>query len=362
MITLRQLATIGISTTYARMLGGNKIKHYYVTYARALTDSRAAEEMIVEYVRKETGEDVVIETRKINNAYGIDSASIQVAKDVLDDFPNVKKQLEKCEVKSLLHQYNQQDEWYKYLLNPIAHVWNWFASKINAKWSITQWEELGGYPETKLGRRGLFALRDRIKSIPLMPIAGWRRQVTPCRYLTVTFDESNRDQAVKTLQKDLQILADKKLIMGHLAMPFQIQLADVVGSGELSYVLACFLFIDDRRFEKLIGKKKFREEGYKPLSLKTLLGLKTEAVEGSLGYADFRKKWEIEEVNIFEHERQERWDTYVDSFENPKLAGITFKEGQIEREAQIKSFEEHQKAIEKHQKELFEKRQQKKKQ
>jgi hypothetical protein len=53
------------------MLGGNKIKHYYVSHAKALTDSKPVEEMILEYVKKETCEDVIIETRKINNAYGI---------------------------------------------------------------------------------------------------------------------------------------------------------------------------------------------------------------------------------------------------------------------------------------------------
>jgi hypothetical protein len=193
----------------------------------------------------------------------------------------------------------------------------------------------------------LFALRDRIKSIPLMPVAGWRRCVTPCRFLCVTFDESNRAEAVETLQKDLKILADKKLIMGHLAMPFQIQLVDVVGSGELSYVLSCFLFVDDKRFEKLVGKKRFKEEGHKPLSLNTLLELKTEAVEGSLGYADFRKKWDIEEVNIFEHEKQERWDAYLDSLENPKSAGVTWEEARKENEARLKSYEEQQEALNK---------------
>jgi hypothetical protein len=304
------------------MLGGNKIKHYYVSHAKALTDSKPVEEMIVEYVKKETGEDVVIETRKVNNAYGIGVAAVQEAKDVLENLPKVKKQLEKLEVKSVLHQYNRQDPWYKYLLNPIAYVWNWFAVKINAKWSNAQWEELGGFPKTKLGPRGLFALRDRIKSIPLMPIAGWRRCVTPCHYLSISFDESNRGKAVEILQNDLKILADKKLIVGHLAKPFQLQLADVTGADELSYVLACFLFIDDHRLKKLLGKKdqEYWTEISKNDPLNRLLGLRTETGEGCVGNSELRKEYLIEEVNIFEHERQEHWDAYLKSYEEQQEA------------------------------------------
>lgn len=323
MIILRRLATIGLSETYARMLGDNKIRHYYVCHAKKLTESRTAEEMIVEYVKKETGDNrVVVEMSNITNAYGIGIGAVQEVKDVLDDLPKVKKHLEKLEVKSALHQYNRKSEWYKYLLNPIAIPYNWLVSKINAKWAERQWKKLGGFPKTKLGADGLFALRDKIKSIPLLPIAGWYRCVTPCRYLSISFDESNRKQAVEILQNDLKILADKKLIMGYLAKPFQLQLADTTGSGELSYVLACFLFIDDFRLKKLLGKKDFEyyEEIYKADALNKLLGLKTETVEGSIGNSDLRKTYEIETVNIFEHEKQENWDAYLKSYEEQQAA------------------------------------------
>ena len=312
MIILRRLTAFNLATTYARVLESNKICHYYVTHAKTLTDPKSAEEMIVEYIKKETGDDsVIIEETKINNAYGIGLESVQLAKDVLQDLPKVKKQLEKREVKSQILQYNQRDPWYKYLLNPIAIPYNWIVSKINAKWADYQWKKLGGFPKTKLGEGGYLDLRNQIKSIPLLPIAGLRRYCTPCHFLTVTFDESNRSEAIKILQNDLNILSDKKLIMGHLAMPFQLQLADAVGSGELSYVIGCFLFVDDRRIEKLMGKNNWREASFNKLGLNTLLGLKTETFEGGLSDVDLRKKYEIEEINIFEHEKQEHYDAYL---------------------------------------------------
>jgi hypothetical protein len=325
------------------MLGDNKIRHYRVSPAKTLTDNRTAEEMILEYVRKETGEDVVVETTKINNTYGIGIGPFQQAKDVLENLPKVRKQLEKQEVKSIIHQYNARSPWWQYLFHPIVIPYNWIVSKINAKWEDFQWKKMGGFPNDRF--EYLDALSS-LKRLPYLPKAGLYRYCTPCHFLTVTFDESTRDLGVKALQNDLKILADKKLIIGHLALPFQIQLADVVGSGESSYVIGCFLFVDDKRFEKLVGKENFRRD--KQLPLKTLLELKTETFEDGLSDVDFRRKYEIEEVDIFEHEHQERRDVYIDNYVNPQRIAVNAKEAQEERQAQLKSYEEQQEALEKH--------------
>ena len=324
MIRLLRLASFNLAATYARAMGDNKIRHYFVSYSKILIESKIPDELVIEYIKKETGDaSVVIETPKVNNSYGIGPEAVQLAKDVLENLPKIEKMLKKREIKSTLYEYNKQDAWYKYLLNPIAISCNWIVNKINAKWENYQWEKLGGYPKSKLGNDGLLALRHNIKSIPLLPIASWRRYITPCHYLSVTFDESSRNKAVEILQNDLKILADNKLIMGHMAMPFQIQLADTVGSGELSYVLACFLFVNDFSIEKLVGSDKydeFRFKHYSKLQLNSLLGLKTEAQEGALSNVDLRKKYTIEEVNIFEGERQADWDAYVKSYEEQQDA------------------------------------------
>ena len=198
-------------------------------------------------------------------------------------------------------------------------------------------------PDHKLGDDGLWALRGNIKSIPLLPIAGYTRRVTPCRYLSLSFDESNRDKAVEILTNDLKILSGRKLIVGHLAMPFQLQLADTTGSGELSYVLGCLLFLDDRRLEKLVGKEKWREEGYKPEALNKLFGLKTETLEGAIGNSELRKTYEIEEVNIFEHEAKERQDAYLKSCKEQKeyLDKKLKRQYEEEKKWQSKKEEQH---------------------
>lgn len=311
MIKLRQLTPISLSVTYAQMIDEQTIRHYHIPYAKILVGPKTADELIIEYLNKEENQPIQIEA-SIRNAFGVDPISgVKEAADVLQNLSKIKKQLEKVECKAMVHQYNQKSEWYKYLFNPIAIPYNWVIFKINSKWSDHQWKKLAK-PEDRFEYLDSLST---IKQLPLLPVAGFYRYATPCRFLTVTFDESNRAKAVEILQTDLRILADKKLIMGHLQKPFTMQLADVVGSGELSYVLGCFLFVYDKRIEKLVGKDRFRVEGFEPLSLNTLLGLRTESVEGALSGVDLRKKYVIEEINICEGEAQERHEAYLKSCE-----------------------------------------------
>ena len=311
MIKLRRLTPISLCVSYAQTIDENTIRHYHVPYAKSLAGTKTPDELIIEYLNKDGSQPIQIEA-PIRNTHGVDPIlGVQEAKDVLEDLPKVKKQLEKVECKSAVYQYSRRSEWYKYLLNPIAIPYNWLVNKINAEWADRQWKKL---PKPQDRFEYLDSLAT-IKSVSLLSVAGLYRWATPCRFLSVTFDESNRAEAVRILQNDLKILADKKLIMGHLQKPFTLQLADTVGSVELSYVLACFLFVDDKRIEKFVGKDRFRTEGYKSLSLNTLLGLKTESVEGGLGEVSLRKKYVIEDVNICEGEIQERHEAYLKSCE-----------------------------------------------
>lgn len=319
MIKLRKPAFFDLTIRYTRMMGENKIRSYIISYANTLNTSKTPDEMVTEYIFKETGEPVEIEEPKSTNAYGTDYAGIAKADYVLENLPNVKKQLEKKEIKSTLHQYETRSPWWHYLFNVIAIPYNWIVLKINRKWENYQWKKLGGFPTTKWGREGLWALRDQIKSIPLLPVAGYRRQVTVCRFFSVVFDESYREQAVEMFRNELTILASKNLIIGHLAMPFTMQLADTVGVSENTFVLCCFLFLDDQKLAKIAGKKSFGEECSKPGFLNEILGLKSEAPEGATGF-QFRKHYDMEYVYVCADEAKERQAAYLKSYEEQQEA------------------------------------------
>lgn len=341
MIKLKRLAVFNASTSYARTLENGVIRQYHVSIAQTLT-GRTADEIVIEHVSKETCDTVEIEApRKINPNHNFANE----AKDVLENIPKVRKQLEQRAVKSLVMEYNRKSPWWQYLFHPIVTPLNWLIVRINAKWAQYQWDKLGGFPESKFGSEGLFALRDKIKSIPTLPQASWFRCIEPCHFISIVFDESNRSKAIEIFQNDLKILAEKKLIMGHLAKPFTIELADITGSGEISHALACFLFVDSYKLKKIVGVEKYDQVEIDCLRLNKLLGLKTESFEGGLSEVDLRKKHTIEHVYTGKKQREADWDLYLKNCEDQQalLEKITKRNFELDKKELDKKANEYEK-------------------
>lgn len=329
MIKLRRVALDDISVKYARDLGSNKLKHYVVSYVGSIILNKTYDELVLDFVSKELN----IPTTEIEILDGLKSAPnealVEEATDVLEYLPKIKKALKKVKTNSQLYQYNKRTRFWLLwtLLYPLASILNPLLRRLDGFYWKHQWKKGGGVPEDRF--EYLSAVKN-IKHIREIPTSTYVRHVEPCHYLSVEFEEQDRDKAVKILQEDLKILQNHKLIIGHLQMPFTMKLPDSIGSGHRTMILACFLFIDSDKFYKIVNKTPF-DVPY--LALNKLLGLKTENFEGSataLPQLSPRNKYEIEQISVcpsFRKEAQEEHvKVYLESVEAGKRIAAKKKE------------------------------------
>src|SRR5581483_1207739 len=302
MIELRPLAIVDLSMTYARSMGENKLRHYRVPatqLAIAKFTGRSAEDLVRDHIKAKEGEtEVSFLPYRTWEFDGTPKEGVLQAKDITDlilkDSPEVRQSLEKVKVDSLVHQYNIYENKFKekflgsisrfinrFLINPINEYLREFQLKD------VPFEDRMSY---------LFEL-DNLKLLPYLPEFGPRRAASPCSFLSVAFHEDDIERATALLLKDLCILQEKGLILGHLAMPSMLILADTVGSGKGTFAMFCFLFLDQEKSQKLLG---LNAEEMPRLPL-TLLGVQTESVEGGITYLDNKSpsdKYQIEVVNV----------------------------------------------------------------
>lgn len=324
-VQLRQLAVMSLGITYARSMGGNKLKHYTMNHLQMLIGQFSGQptdnlEAVRQHIEQEEGEPVEIELLPtVYNASGMESIQGMQIKEVSDailDFdPQVRAALEKLHVKSTLYQYNDCispfktkylapiTEWINYkVLGPINSLlyrmqYPHIAEEFKMATEILTEQEIDAF-DAHINKKSLYrSLLRKIKQIPLLPAWGYVRKVTPVSFLTVVFQEDEIEQAVETLLADLRLLEKNGLIMGHLAMPSLILMADMIGSGKLTYALFCFPILDQDKLCKIL-KKSPLELGKHPFAE---LGVKLETPEGGANYlngVDPKSKYEIEEVKV----------------------------------------------------------------
>lgn len=307
-VQLRQTAVMGLYVTYARIMGEKRIRHYTLSaihnligmYSGEKTDSL---QCVKEQIEKEEGEQVEIEllssiydSTKDTSLVGGSALMVEDAtKVVLKDNPEIRESLDKKKIQSCLHQYNEcSDPWKSKWITPITSFVNyWTIGQINSLLYKFQRP-----PTSGIDRFEYLDEIANIKLLPLLPTWGEVRKVVPCQYLTVAFEEDDAEFATESLVNDLKILNDNGLIMGHLAMPSMILLADTIGSGKKVCALFCFLFVDMERLMKITKIGSYLELPKKPLAL---LGVKNECFEGEINFLDGfdpRSKYEIETVYV----------------------------------------------------------------
>lgn len=300
-VQVRTLAPTRLSMDYARRLEGNKIKHYYVRLSAAYagTDSESHKEMLEAQISKEEGEQVIVEILPCISNTNANSSVLQI-KDVsevlLKDHPSILKALKQVKINSTLHQYavNLDPLKAKYLspitsgINRVLGIWNSWMKKLQVSKTYDRFEYLDSLSKVRF-------------LIPLIPAWGLFRYVTPVKFISVGFEESDLEAASNALIADLKTLNDQGLIMGHLALPSMVPLADTLGSGELSYALIAFVFTDDRKIQDIYSKNG----GEGPVTMKKkyldVVGVKNETFEGDIAYLDnidLRSKYEIEEISL----------------------------------------------------------------
>lgn len=317
-IKLRPLAVTDLSLVYAHNLGNGTIKHYKMPYSYMLTHTETPAAMVASYVEKTTGEKV--EIISVLNEGSKENVIIEVP-EVLEDLPNAQKQLKQAKIKNLIYQYIHIPYDLNHLWNFIAVPINSILNKINKLWANYKYG-VDFYTE-----EGVFVYGIELfpRLIPTLSVKNKIRRMTPCVFLAIQFEESDRDKAIALIRKDIKILSDNDLIMGHLCLPSQLLLADIVGSDQKSYTIFCYLFIDMNKFGKIVGVEnplirseyiRLKGKNYRT-ELNYYLGLETQVEEGSVGSTvlDPINKYNIEYINICEEEREANQDAYIKSYE-----------------------------------------------
>lgn len=343
MIELQPLAVSDLSFTYARKMEGNKIRHYKVTASDIVMSKftgKSCDDVVKEYILKEEGEEATVLPYKnavwpkeVGETIASRNAAFQmrdISKLLLENNPEIEKALRTVKVQSQLYQYNVPGPWYEPLWNTLASGYNFLIAPINHLLAKLQGFknpfEASAHREMNDDGRGWHMTEDQGFFLPHMQQIGYARRVSPCSYLSISFEEDFLQEAVDNLLSDLKILHEKDLIMGHLTMPGIILLADTIGSGKSSYAIFCFLFVDQYKLCEITGKT-FLDLPKKPLEL---IGVKTEAFEGGLGGA-LSNVYEIEPIYVssqdFESRRQAYIENYLENVEHVNKVAKKVSEG-----------------------------------
>lgn len=315
-VRLRQVAITDLNYRFARDMGNNKIRHYLISYQAYLANhfvGKSVESMISEYLRDVENETEVeflpargpiqLVSRPLLNGSNstndiIDASSIVLARD-----SKVRKALSRIKTTSTLHQTTTAK---RRLFDLLADKYNRYIAYPINKLLYT----LQGYDNTYYQP---YVRQLRLIQIDRKPV------INPVRFLAIAFLDEDANEALEQLRSDLRILQSKNLILGHLAMPSIMGLADTVGFGSNAYVLFCFPIINQAVLEKLIQSESADKWS---MSLR-LVGVKNETLEGGtnwLGNKTREDKYLIEEVDIFQNSKDLNYEKMVENYNNTKDA------------------------------------------
>lgn len=299
-IVLRPLAVTDLSLRYARRLEGNKIVHYRISSIPAIIGVPGfdAFSLVKEHILSFEPDAQVELADSFKMPEGLCG---DVSAQVLT--PHLRAELENRKVNAHLMQYLEIPDGPGFL-QKVAH----YASRIGLK-----------------------------KYVPSRYL---QRRVSPASYLSYTYEETDEAEAFAALRRDLQILADRGLILGHLAIPSTMYLADTVGSGVLTKAVFCFPFVDQHKLMTQLGLDSFVNMPKLPLRE---IGVKSENYEGGLGqHISNGQSYEIEEVRVdlgtSESNRKAYEQNYLENREYVNDAASRQREAMDETTVSVESF------------------------
>lgn len=318
-VTLIELPTLSLNSKYARRFEGtNKITHYSVSLPLLMTGADGALDRIKAHIVKEEGptefeiQEFVAETSRAESAISI-----------LARYPKTQNALEKSSCNSSLFQEYRvikQLTAKEKLLNKLIPVANYvirLANKVRTPivdglYRLSASEETAvhdyvhtdrGMGDSEFDRLYTAAASAFSKSAKKRPYNTLDLYVTekvllyhPCTYLSVTYEEQDRNLAEMLLLDDLNKFSELDMILGHLAMPTRLLLGNGSGSGKRIMVTYCFLFVDNLKIPGLNPNPMTWPN--KPCLLD---GICTAAHEGMLFYPeelDYRNRYEITDVFV----------------------------------------------------------------
>jgi hypothetical protein len=296
-VILRPVAITDLTLRYARHMGGNKVRHYALSAVLAMKEAilgstADGRDLIKRYI--ESTEEVEVEFLDapkvsggaLNSGNPIHTEDVTKLVFTQPQDKKVVRALKKLASKQILVQYQSYKSIFEKLYDKfIAVPWNFLFSKLHL-WHI-----------------GCSALNYKFE-----------RKIHLVHFLTVACDFDELPKAFEALRLDLTLLNDFGLIVGHLAMPSVIALADTVGLGKVPVVLFCFPVINE---QKAVDLLKIQFVDLNPQFLKEF-GVSYESPEGainSLHGKPFNEQYEIETVNVgdqltYEENRQAQIASY----------------------------------------------------
>jgi len=311
-IELRQVAIDDLSLKYARDMGNNNVRHYRLPVSLLVVQEKnndnkdKPEDIIKNYIKEKEGlEDVVF----IDNPKHKTSEVLNIldATDViLKDHKKIKKSLQKLKATCMLVERNYHPfllwrihDFFATIINFVIKPINKILFKIQNKGKIGFTDnELLNYVSDKFDE--LYSIDSKKhRPIKLISYIEYKNIRILDRHLnmTVAFEEKDAEEAVKILQDDLKILYDSNLIVGHLAMPFIVELADTVGLGKKGYILGCYPIIDSVKINK-INNEPLWNTNYKDFFKK--LGCKTVEFEGEIKYIEGKDPKDVYKIEIID--------------------------------------------------------------
>lgn len=273
-VTLTPLAVSDLSLSYARMLGGNKIRHYTLRLAHCAGQLPSIPKLIEQHIMENEGERVQIIINDKSIA-GSDLSAKDVTEHVLGGLKGAIRKLKARQPKTHLLQYKEVADF------------NYFAKFA--------------YPDKKAGatkvsfKEKLAMLAAKIGLSRLVPAKYKVNLVSPVSYLSYHYDEKNEKLAFDALRKDLKVLSDRNLILGSLAVPSTIVLADTIGNGSKRKVVFCFPYLN---YQKLSYQAGIRPgfDSVKPLNS---IGIHSATYEGGIGpFIGNKEEFDIEIVYV----------------------------------------------------------------
>lgn len=332
-VTLHRLPVMHLTVSYARRYEGtNKITHYDVGFAPAMTGVDPLQ-AIKELIEKTEGPtDLTLEAQPASSAPQTTATlGVELMDSLLANDKDIEKSLLKSKCPNIMYIQdvlvndlkipqkianrfakiaNPAIDWANGVLIAAQHkmygitgedLFNLFSFDAE---STDDQEVIGTYTD-------LAAKVAKVKKIPRLNTyeAKYIRRVHPCVYLSVAYEAGDEAIAEAALLADLRKYQEMDMILGHLIMPSKIKLADGIGSGKQPYVLFCFLFVD---FFKIPGWNPYDA----PKAPQHLPGIRTAAYEGALNWLpelDYTKRYEVETIKVVDTSEVNH-KAYVDSY------------------------------------------------
>lgn len=291
-VNLIPLAIIDLNLKYAREMGPDLVRHYIVPAGFIMLTGADPKQLVIEYILAEEPDAEIQFTDRPETKIAEPSIPVgplrvtDATEQVLAGHPQIKESLEKMKGTNLTLQEDVYDRKVDRYLDMVQD----FCRSVKYK-LLYRFETLdfgNGH-----SREFYFDGETPMFFMPVKRRA--RRRLTPCTYLSYTYNDDSEAQAYDALALDLFLLDQRGLIMGNLSMPSTLHLADSTGIGPLPKALFCFLYVDIEKLAKQLGKK-LSEMPSTPLSL---IEIKSEVLEGGIGpFIGKKREIQIEEVIV----------------------------------------------------------------